>query len=196
MTKHGTFFAFAALLILVAGCSSDSSTQDEEARSPAPPSAEQSPADTDDSLASSSELMPEPADDFLVGDLENSEELRTRWLNEIHSCSPDTDWQAVNQRNAELLAELRPNVAARGTSESFANGQLDGTWVERGGIDQAGAMHQIRYVPETDQIYGFSGLSTYTGGRSLWRGNRDGSGWTVLHDDYQYRPETLEAFVP
>ena len=150
-----------------------------------------------DSEATQKRDWPKPANEGVHEEDENNEELRRQWIEELHRCRPDVDWQAVNRRNANLLANLRPAALPRSTAESFANGQLKGVWSDRGSVNQSGSMDAICYVPSTDQVYAFGGeLSNYIGGRSLWKGNRDGSGWTLLNDDYGLRADMLEALIP
>ena len=129
--------------------------------------------------------------------IEGDSTLRELWIEQIHSSSPETDWKQIDRANALLLSMARPPGSPVSFTESFARNQISGTWHERGSKNQAGNLKSARYVSETDQIYGIGGvLAADVGGKSVWRGNRDGTGWTVLNDDYILQPRVLEALIP
>lgn len=129
---------------------------------------------------------------YRTDQLENEGESNAReaWIELIHKAAPGTNWREVDRQNAKKLAkERKQNSNYRGV-EIFADGYLEGEWRERGAKNQAGSMRTVTYVPETDQIFGVAD------GGSLWRGNLDGSDWTVLNDDFLLHPEMLESFYP
>ena len=148
---------------------------------------------------SAPDTMPTPATDIAEGQEESEDnQLRIKqWLDEINRSAPGVNWRELERDSARNLSLTRSTILNLTGTESFANGQVSGTWHEIGSNNQAGSVHKVRYVPETDTIYAFGGeLVNTIGGRSLWKGNRDGTGWTLLNDDYFLEPSILEAFFP
>lgn len=124
---------------------------------------------------------------------ESNPNRREEWMELIHKAAPDVDWREMDRQAAIALSRTRNYTAPSPNNravEIFANGVLEGEWFERGSNNQAGNLRTVKYIPETNKIYGIA-----TGG-SLWRGNLDGSEWTVLNDNFLLHPEILEAFYP
>ncbi len=124
---------------------------------------------------------------------EDGQNRRQAWIELIHKAAPGTDWREMDRQAARELARTRqyisPQNNTRGT-ETFADGNVEGEWRERGSANQAGNMRTVEYVPQLNKIYGIAA------GGSLWRGNLDGSDWTVLNDDFLLNPAVLKAFYP
>ena len=139
--------------------------------------------------------LPEPTNGKKYRDDQDESDpsRREAWIELIHKAAPGTDWRAMDREAAKVLARTRhystPQTGLRSV-EFFADGVLEGEWFERGSKNQAGNMRTVEYVPETDKIYGVAG------GGSLWRGNLDGTDWTVLNDDFLLNPGLLEALYP
>ena len=142
--------------------------------------------------------LPQPIETNEAGHEEGENDQHIlNWINAINRSAPGVNWRELERESARALAQSRPLVLGVSGIESFAGGQVVGTWEERGSKNQAGSVDKVAYVPETDQIYAFGAeVVNSIGGRSLWRGNRDGTGWTILNDDYFLEPRCLEAFFP
>ena len=124
---------------------------------------------------------------------ESNPNRRDEWLELIHKAAPGVDWREMDRQAAIALSRTRnyaPPSPNNRNIEIFADGALEGEWFERGSNNQAGSMRTVEYIPETNKIYGIAD------GGSLWRGNLDGSEWTVLNDNFLLNPEILEAFFP
>ena len=124
---------------------------------------------------------------------ESSRNAREAWMELIHRAAPGTDWREMDRLAARQLAQQRSRLTALRDGRSveiFANGNLEGEWRERGSRNQAGSLRTVEYVPALNKIFGIAD------GGSLWKGNPDGSGWTILNDDFLLHPEILEAFYP
>ncbi len=118
---------------------------------------------------------------------EEEHERREAWIEHLHKAAPGTNWREMDRNSTFLLSKLRKNkgIGGRG-NELFADGQLEGEWKEKGSSNQAGSLRTVDYDPVNDKIYGISD------GGSLWKGELDGSQWTVLNDDIRLHPEVLK----
>lgn len=68
------------------------------------------------------------------------------WLNLIHRAAPNTDWRAIDkQTRQDLFRKRNKNSAALRANEIFANGNLEGEWIELGSNNQAGNLTTIEY---------------------------------------------------
>ncbi len=68
----------------------------------------------------------------------------------------------------------------------MADGNLIGQWFERGSNNQSGNIGVTEYDVEADKIY------TISGGGTLFRGQRDGSNWEVINQDYRFYDRFLK----
>lgn len=136
--------------------------------------------------------LPTNGPKYRTDQLENEGDSNAReaWIELIHKAAPGTDWREEDRLSAKNLAKKRRKNGTARMAEFFADGYLEGEWRERGSKNQAGSMRTVTYVPGTDQIFGVAD------GGSLWRGNLDGSEWTVLNDNFLLHPEVLESFIP
>ena len=127
---------------------------------------------------STPDAMPVPTTDITDGQEESEDNQRRikEWLDTINRSAPGVNWRELERASARNLAQDREPILSFTGTESFAGGQVIGSWLERGSNTQAGAIHKVRYVPQTDTIYAFGAEAASTiGGRSLWKGNRDGT---------------------
>lgn len=137
--------------------------------------------------------MPNNGIEVFEKQLEGEEEggnARERYEKLIHWTPDSADWQSINRQNLlNLYREKRAGKATVGdrSSETFANGLLEGTWSERGSKNQAGSLLSVDYEADENKIYGISD------GGSLYRGNLDGTGWEVLEDDLQFDGNILQV---
>jgi len=107
---------------------------------------------------------------------------------EISHRTPGVDWRAIeaenHRRNLAFKNSLRNGVQSR---ESFAGGQVQGTWYERGANNQAGSVVATDFDAASAQIY------TVGAGGIIFRGNYDGTGWTSLNDDVLFHTQVLQV---
>lgn len=118
------------------------------------------------------------------GEMSNA---RKQWFESIHRAAPGTDWRSIDRQ--QMLQEFRNRGGAdeNRTQETFANGQLTGTWTERGSSNQAGSLIAVDYVPATDYIYSISA------GGALWKGPASGASWTAIEPDLQFNDKILQV---
>jgi len=133
-------------------------------------------------------LLPPPTGDIPIyaehTEGEGKGDRRRAWLNMIHRTAPGTDWKKMDREFRNENAGKRFTGLSR-TQESFAGGVIEGEWLERGSINQAGNLEAIEYKQSSDEIYAISG------GGTLWKSKSDGSTWQSLNDDLQFHPKIL-----
>ena len=115
------------------------------------------------------------------------EERRNAYFDLIHSSSENVDWRAINALNFQKLAEQRAALKGYRIVETFADGNLEGEWKERGSVDVPGSNRICDYDLNTDDIYVISD------GGTLWKGNLNGETWTPLNDDIQFGRDILKV---
>ena len=115
------------------------------------------------------------------------EERRNDYFDLIHSSSENVDWRAINALNFQKLAEQRAALKGYRIVETFADGNLEGEWKERGSVDVPGSNRICDYDQNTDDIYVISD------GGTLWKGNLNGETWTPLNDDIQFGRDILKV---
>ncbi len=115
------------------------------------------------------------------------EERRNAYFDLIHSSSENVDWRAINALNFQKLAEQRAALKGYRIVETFADGNLEGEWKERGSVDVPGSNRICDYDLNTDDIYVISD------GGTLWKGNLNGEMWTPLNDDIQFGRDILKV---
>lgn len=137
-------------------------------------------------------LMPAPTKgktEIFAGQLEGEgSDAKERWHEMIHRAAPGTDWEAIDNQTRQKILEKRNglNVATR-TSETFGNGNLTGEWIELGSNNNAGNLETLAYDKAANKIYGVSG------GGTIWQANLDGTAWTPLNEDIQFRTGILNV---
>lgn len=122
--------------------------------------------------------------------MENESEFESKkeaWLELIHQSAPGVDWKAVNQSNFEALMMERSLVKQNRAVESFADGNIEGEWVERGSKNQAGNLRVVDFEKESELIYGISDNG------SVWRSNITGTNWTVLNDGEVFNKRVIKV---
>ena len=60
------------------------------------------------------------------------------WINAINRSASGVNWRELERESARALAQSRPLVLGVSGIESFAGGQVVGSWEERGSKNQAG----------------------------------------------------------
>jgi photosystem II stability/assembly factor-like uncharacterized protein len=117
---------------------------------------------------------PQPTQHWLDEGAEfRNKKHRREYVDKMHRAAPDVDWKAVEKRNG-LAAMARKmerikNPAAMTTAV--------GTWRELGSRNLAGRMHCAAWSPDGQTLYAGSDRG------GLWKGIRDGTGWTPLGDN-------------
>ncbi len=131
--------------------------------------------------------FPQPTDVY-VGQEEEQENGYERFMDASHRAAPGVDWRAIEAQNRQNTLAYKQKWHKSGAeTESFAGGLIQGDWHERGSTNQAGSVIALDYYPASDQIYTIGSSGT------LFRGNRDGSGWTPLNDDIQFSNKVLQV---
>ncbi len=93
---------------------------------------------------------------------------RQEWLEELHYCSPDTDWQTIEEENRRASSLARFGEVERGARTD--------RWTEIGSANLAGRTHAA--APSGDGQYLYVGSDR--GG--VWKGTIDGQNWQPISD--------------
>ena len=109
---------------------------------------------------------------------------RQAWFDLMHQTAPGQSWQQIEYDN-QLRKQARRHDYFERDEVIIANGQISGTWYERGSNNQAGSVVATEYDPETDGIY----LISADG--SIFYGERDGSAWYVVNDKFRFKNRFL-----
>ena len=132
-----------------------------------------------------------PAPTEIKWDIEDHEKgpARRAWFAKLHQAEEGVNWEDIEyatskRKHAEKVVK-RKLLQKRSGEESFANGLVNGTWKERGSLNQAGSVLAMDYDPINDQIY------TIGDGGSLWKRSRTVNDWTLLNDDLRFRKRVL-----
>ncbi|MEO7312259.1 MAG: hypothetical protein ABIX01_17795 [Chitinophagaceae bacterium] len=125
---------------------------------------------------------------------EDEEELNNRrenWWKLIHKADSATDWKMVESANRENLVLVKKQRLANrlaSVAETFAGGNLVGSWSEKGSINQAGSVIGVDFDQPTNTIYAVSS------GGSLWKGALTTNSWTLLNDDQVFDNANIKVF--
>lgn len=113
-------------------------------------------------------------------------QARKDWIERIHRTAPGMDWRAIDRATRRRMAEerfrrIRSSRVSPGDfpKDTLAAGQLIGHWRETGSGNQAGRVHLAEYLPATQELY------LASSGGNIWKGNLNGTGWTVRNDHAQ-----------
>lgn len=108
------------------------------------------------------------------------------WYNGMHKAAPGVNWKAMDaatrEQNYFSLAHTNtqrngPQVTAQ---EVLANGNLVGQWNERGATKVCGRIWAADLDTATGEVYCGSD------GGNVWKGNMNGTSWTVLNDKIKF----------
>lgn len=111
-------------------------------------------------------------------------EKRRAWFELMHKAAPGVDWRSMD-RNFRIDVSEKRNSRRLKTQEPFAGGLIDGEWIERGSLNQAGSVVAVEYKPDTDELY------TISAGGTLWKSKLDGSNWKPLNEDLRFENRLL-----
>jgi len=137
--------------------------------------------------------MPAPTSGTVVLDPESEDAdnqlKRELWIESMHRTAEGTSWRKIELQNRQEQIRARKNNVSRDGQEEIADGLLYGEWFELGSQNQAGSVHVTEYDAEADQIW------TVADGGTIYKGNRDGSWWGVVNQDYRFSSHVLK-FIP
>ncbi len=114
---------------------------------------------------------------------------REKWMEEMHRCSPDINWRAVD-RQTRMIKRLQRNdkiekILGLGinpsniTLDTIADGKMVGEWIERGSNNLAGRMLTCDIDFERGILYNASS------GGNIWKTDLNGETWTCINDGYK-----------
>ncbi len=105
---------------------------------------------------------------------------REKWMDEMHKAAPDIDWKQANQaiRNRQYVQKSKSTV--RLAEETLANGNLTGTWTERGSSNQSGRIVYADYDAANQFIY------AATDGGHVFKGTKNGGNWTSINEKLNF----------
>lgn len=107
------------------------------------------------------------------------------YLNLSHRAAPGTDWRKIELQHAEDNEAYKQGLVAQKGAGSFAGGQVNGTWYERGNTNTAGRMSSFAYNASRNVLYGLSDAGT------LWKTTPPLGTWTLLNDGFQLASKVL-----
>ncbi len=113
------------------------------------------------------------------GEEENGHE---KWFEATRSASLGPDWKEITRRN---MAEWDERVNGAADRTTYAGGLLSGDWYERGCSNITGSISVFDLYNDEWYALGSSG--------SLWKGNLDGSTWTMLEHNIATDNRCLEV---
>ena len=116
---------------------------------------------------------------------DKNKDLRQAWFEMMHPTPPGKSWEAIEYDNQKRRNAARKQQQNRNDG-MIADGLISGTWFERGSNNQAGSVVATDYDPDTDGIY----LISADG--SIFYGERDGSAWYVVNDQFQFSNRFLK----
>lgn len=100
--------------------------------------------------------------------------LKEEYLNTLYYAKKGTDVDVIRKKQ-------RLSNSSRSFEESineFANGKIQGEWIERGPINESGDIQEVDFDPETNDLYVLSTVG------HIFRGNLDNRPWVMLNDQY------------
>jgi len=111
---------------------------------------------------------------------EKDRTARVRWLESMHRVAPGVSWRELEQRNDEIYFANRPALQLRGENEVFADGEIEGRWIERGSNNNAGCVDAMAVDTTADRIYAIGC------GGTLFSSLADGSNWQVVNPNKRF----------
>ena len=129
-------------------------------------------------------MPPEPTE---YGKMRKEEEgnnsERQAFFDAMHKAAPGTNWR---KRDADLRYALMQQRAQQyhqringGEWDTLADGAVIGKWDELGSFNTAGRIWATEVDFDDELIYAFSD------GGNLWKGDLDGSNWSVINDHFK-----------
>jgi len=125
-------------------------------------------------------MMPSPQEG------EENERLRERYNELRHKTAPGVSWREIEKLNAANLSETKRNTPG---TLSFANGNIIGTWSEKGNDNIAGSLRAVDYNPATNTIF------TISNGGSVWSSILGSGSWTLHNQITQFEQRAIKVFT-
>lgn len=127
-----------------------------------------------------------------VGQVEGGDEGNPRedWEIMMHRTAPEDDWKAIEQQNMMVKYKYHNSLKNQATTRNqiiIANGNLSGSWSEKGSDNQAGSITAVDFDDVNDQIYAVSPSGT------LWKGDLSGTNWVALNESLGFRNNIMEV---
>jgi hypothetical protein len=107
---------------------------------------------------------------------------RLQWIEQMHKTAPGVDWREMdNQTRLKNYSNYLANKNNRsGGLVNIPGANLEGNWVEKGSINNAGRTRYADLDTSTNKLY------VGSDGGNIWKGNLDGTNWEVLNDQLQF----------
>ncbi len=125
-------------------------------------------------------ILPKPVEG------EENEKLREKYFELRHKTGPNVSWRAIEAENARQILIKQQTQSPQGL---FANGNINGTWFERGANNQAGSIRAVDYIPASNTIY------TISNGGSLWSSVLGSGAWTLRNQSVRFNTSMITAFA-
>ncbi|MEL6924127.1 MAG: T9SS type A sorting domain-containing protein, partial [Bacteroidota bacterium] len=119
------------------------------------------------------------------GEDEKDPTAKERWLEAMHRVEPGVSWRSIEQENERRLYSQRPRLQQRGESEIFAEGEIEGRWIERGSNNNAGCVNAMAVDTATQQLYAIGC------GGTLFSSYIDGQSWQVVNPNKRFESGDL-----
>lgn len=107
------------------------------------------------------------------------------WLNTIHRCSPESDWQALEAQSLNSILREKGNGDR---SDELVEGFLAGEWFERGPVDIPGRVTDLQAFPEDDVLFALADHGI------VFKGNMSGENWEALNDQFPLALDVAPVF--
>lgn len=136
-----------------------------------------------------STTFPKPTEVHPFGEDGDNASKREAWLRLMHQTAPGDSWKNIEYQNQLRLHQRRKNQSfSRNGEESLADGNLVGSWKERGSSNQAGSVFVTDYDEGMDMLWLISA------GGTLFSGPLTGNDWTVVQQDFRFDNQLLKVW--
>ena len=129
--------------------------------------------------------------DFELGERDKVEIKRKRdlWIEQAHRAAPGVSWRVIEQRNKidAYFSNLSYRKNESNSLFNYANGQLCGTWAERGSKNQAGRCWGMDYFKSDNSLY------TLSNDGSLFKGVPDSAHWHSQNDQLAFNNHVIKV---
>jgi hypothetical protein len=104
--------------------------------------------------------------------------IRLTYFEKMHKAAGDIDWRAIESQNSWL--SYQQNHFNHISNGNYANGSLQGYWMERGSTNQAGRLDAAEYDSSTNRLYVLNDRGV------LYQGVPDSANWHPLNDQLRF----------
>jgi hypothetical protein len=113
---------------------------------------------------------------------------RELWIEKSHRAAPGISWRDIENKN--MIDNYYSNLALKKEKSSYttnyANGQIAGTWAERGSNNQAGRCVGVDYYSSDNSLYVLSNDGC------LFKGTPEGTNWHPVNDQLKFRNDIIK----